>query len=209
MDDYELVMPLTWNRKWGIYYLHQPHLSAGGGIIGRRPVTAEVVTTFLNHIPGKFRFWEFNLNRDNLFERTGFPLRERTNYLLSLAPAYEEIAAGYRKDLQQNLRKAKEAHLVYRSQIPVKVVLELAEKQLSDRTRLKKEHYDRFTHLYHALENRQMATTRGVIDTKGQLLASGVFLFANGNAYYVIAGNNPEGRKTGASHLLLDQFIKE
>src|SRR5262245_20345245 len=34
MGDYGIVMPLTWNRKYGISYLHQPFLTAQLGVFG-------------------------------------------------------------------------------------------------------------------------------------------------------------------------------
>jgi hypothetical protein len=53
------------------------------------------------------------------------------------------------------------------------------------------------------------ALARGVLNQDNQLLASAIFLFSHGKAYYALVGNAPEGRSTGASHLLLDRFIYE
>ena len=35
LNDYEAVMPLTWNRKYGIHYLYQPFLTAQLGVFGK------------------------------------------------------------------------------------------------------------------------------------------------------------------------------
>lgn len=209
LDDYEAVMPLTWNRKWGMYYLYQPYLSAEGGVFQREAVSTETLKSFLEAIPEKFRFWEFALNAENLLPDTGFPLYPRMNFLLPLNGSYETIQHGYRKDLKHNLQKAKEACLVYQRDIPVDWVLELANRKLSSLTKLKKEHYKNFEKLYLHLQEDKMAITRGVINQDGKLLASGVFFFSHTRAYYVLAGNHPDGRDVGASHMLLDEFIHE
>ncbi|HSQ44739.1 MAG TPA: hypothetical protein VLM16_07060, partial [Ginsengibacter sp.] len=34
LNDYEIVMPLTWNKKYGVYYLYQPFFTKALGIFG-------------------------------------------------------------------------------------------------------------------------------------------------------------------------------
>ena len=48
MNDYEAVMPLTWNKKYGVYYLYQPFLCASLGLFGNN-LTSEVLLCFLNN----------------------------------------------------------------------------------------------------------------------------------------------------------------
>jgi len=35
-NEYEAVMPLTWNKKYGMAYLYQPFLTAQLGVFGRK-----------------------------------------------------------------------------------------------------------------------------------------------------------------------------
>src|SRR5688500_13949607 len=76
LNDYEVVMPLTWNKKYGFYYIYQPFLSAALGVFGNN-VNAALVGHFLKAIPGRFRLWEFSLNHGNLFPVDSFQLFER------------------------------------------------------------------------------------------------------------------------------------
>ena len=39
LNDYEAVMPLTWNRKWGIKYLYQPPLTPQLGIFSATTIS--------------------------------------------------------------------------------------------------------------------------------------------------------------------------
>ena len=54
-----------------------------------------------------------------------------------------------------------------------------------------------------------MVATYGVFSTENKLFASAVFLFSHNRAYYILVGNHPEGKATGASHTLIDAFIKD
>jgi hypothetical protein len=39
-------------------------------------------------------------------------------------------------------------------------------------------------------------------------MASAIFFLSHDRAYYILVGNNPAGKHTGASHALIDGFIK-
>jgi hypothetical protein len=76
LDDYRVVMPLTWNRKFGFYYLYQPFCTPCLGIFGNgsqqtgsSPSSTDPAS-FLQAIPRKFRFWDIDLNEANLLSST-------------------------------------------------------------------------------------------------------------------------------------------
>jgi hypothetical protein len=204
-DDYEAVMPLTHKKKWGIEYLYQPPLTAEGGIFGKASITTPLLNAFLQAIPTKYKLWEFSLNRGNLIEGSDFPIYKRMNFILPLNKPYEEISEKYRKDLKANLKKAAEEELEYHKATGIDAVIGLADRKLKSLTNLTNKDYENFK----ALTQKLNAKIRAVRNKNGAILASGVFFFSHDKAYYVLAGNHDEGRKTGASHFLLDQFIKE
>ena len=83
LNNYEVVMPLTWNTKYGISYLYQPPFAASLGVFGNN-ITAAMVNDFLAAIPSKFKYWDIYLNHGNRFSLQDFDLYERMNYVLSL-----------------------------------------------------------------------------------------------------------------------------
>jgi len=68
---------------------------------------------------------------------------------------------------------------------------------------------EQFRKLYQHLHSLNKATTYGIMSSKGELIASCVFLFSHNRAYYILVGNHPNGRTIGASHALIDAFIKD
>ncbi|MFL5786629.1 MAG: hypothetical protein ACJ748_01135, partial [Flavisolibacter sp.] len=67
---------------------------------------------------------------------------------------------------------------------------------------------DRFLKLFSLLKNKNMAVTYGIFSPEQHLLSSCVFFYSNKKWYYILVGNHPNGRTMGASHMLIDEFIK-
>ena len=59
------------------------------------------------------------------------------------------------------------------------------------------------------MKEKHKAITYGIFSGEGQLLSSAVFFFSHNRAYYILVGNHPNGRTLGASHALIDSFIRD
>lgn len=207
LNEYEAVMPLTWNKKYGIHYLYQPFLTAQLGLFGKN-INAAQLEAFLKAVPGKFKYWEFNLNHNNVFSTEGFNLFQRSNYVLSLSKPYETLRAEYRDNIKRNIKKAEQLGCSVQTGFTVEKVIELALLQMRQQGKESVENVDRFRKLYQHLYEKKMATTYGVF-LKEELLASCVFFFSHNRAYYILVGNHPNGKTIGVSHALIDAFIKD
>lgn len=206
--DYEAVMPLTWNKKYGIAYLYQPFLAAQLGIFGN-DITGDLLQSFLDAIPSRFRYWDIYLNHHNVFSTERFQLYQRRNFVLPLGKSYEEIYKNYRENTQRNIKKSKQLGCTAERNIPVDNIIELAVAQMRNYTNEPGDNIDRFKSLYHFLHERKQATTYGIFSAKNQLIASCIFFFSHNRAYYILVGNHPDGRTLGASHALIDSFIQD
>ncbi len=205
LNDYEAVMPLTWNKKYGIYYLYQPAFTASLGVFGRS-VTRETVQQMLAAIPKKFRLIEIELNAGNVFDLP-FPLR--TNYILDLNKPYESLYAAYNKNLQRNLKRSEEQLLRCVPDIPVQDVIGIAKKQMADFSNYTDFDFVNFRKLFSQLHIRGESKAYGVYTDRSELVASAVFFFSHHRAYYILVGNRTDNRTTGASHFLIDRFIHQ
>ena len=206
LGDYESVMPLTWNKKYGIHYLYQPWFCASLGIFSKKKITAKTVEQFLKAVPDKFRYWDLSLNQQNLFSVEGFPLKERMNYVLNLKPSYENIATNYRTNLKRNIKKAEAAVLQVKKNIPLKDILLLAKETMQRISPISDEEVNHFSKLFKKVKQHQQAETLGIYLNK-DLMASAVFFYSHKRWYYILVGNHPNGKTIGASHYLIDRFI--
>lgn len=206
MDDYEIVMPLTWNKKYGISYLYQPAFTASLGLFGKN-ITGELVQQFIEAIPPKFKLVEIDLNKGNPMTETGANMR--TNYVLSLNKPYESLYSNYRENIQRNIKKSQQLKCIYKTGVPVEEVIELSRQQMQKISNLGEEDYKNFKRVYGELYAKEQAQSCGVYSNAGQLIASCVYFFSHKRAYYILVGNHPDGRTLGASHYLIDRFIYE
>src|SRR6185369_10170077 len=105
LEDYEAVMPLTWNKKYGFYYMYQPAFTASLGVFGKN-LAREIVADFISMFPTKFKLIEISLNTGNIIgDSKPFSLL-RSNYILHLNNSYEELYKTYRDNHKRNIKKA-------------------------------------------------------------------------------------------------------
>jgi hypothetical protein len=208
LNDYQAVMPLTWNRKYGFYYLYQPFLSASLGLFGN-DIKADLLAAFLHAIPRKFRLWEFSLNHGNVFFVPGFHLFERMNFVLSLNDEYDKLYERFRENVKRNIRKADKLRCQVKIDFDVDEVITLAELQMHSFAKVKENDLSNFRRLYKHLHNKGKAITYGIEDEQKKLISSAVFFYSHNRAYYILVGNHPNGKTLGAGHALINAFIKD
>ena len=208
LNDYDAVMPLTWRKKYGIRYLYQPFFTASLGVFGNN-LSATLLNDFLLAIPAKFKYWDIYLNAGNYFELPAFKLYERANYVLPLQNNYQQLFQQFRNNIKRNIVKAKNLQLLVQKNIPVDNVIELAKEQSTSFSSVSDKDYENFKKLYHYFYTNKQAATYGVFTPQNQLVASCVFFFSHKRAYYILAGNHPNGKTLGASHALIAAFIEE
>lgn len=206
--DYEAVMPLTWNRKYAIHYLYQPAFTASLGVFGNH-IDAALLQDFLDHIPGKFKYWDISLNHDNLFSLPGYHLVERMNYVLPLNSSHDTISNNYRDNLKRNIRRSEQAGNRVVNDLDIPSAIALAKEQLLHLPGIDEDDFTRFERLCGMYRETGSCKTYGVFDSRDKLVSSAIFLFSHNRAYYVLPGNHPDGKTAGASHALIDAFIKD
>ena len=207
LNDYEAVMPLTWNKKFGFYYLYQPAFTASLGVFGKN-LTEIILNQFLEAVPSKFKLIEISLNSDNKISPLPVNMNLRSNYILLLNYNYDELYAAYRDNHKRNINKAMQAGCKIKQDIPIEGIIELNKEFLKGVSGNKEEDFTNFKKLYEFLKSTKKAETYGVFNKNNQLLASSVFFYSHKRAYYILVGNHPDGKTIGASHVLIDAFIK-
>lgn len=207
-DNYEYIMPLTWRKKYGIHYLYQPFFCAQLGVFGNH-ISKEIAEDFLMAIPRKFKYWDIYLNPTNYFQLSNFPMYERSNYILSLAPNYETLYGSYSQGHQRNIKRSIKFGNQVKKDISIASIIQLAMNQAETFSPITQNDFRRFEQLLSHLNHQGQVKTYGVFAKDQSLVASAAFLFAKNRAYYILVGNHPNGRTLSASHLLINAFIED
>ena len=147
LNDYETVMPLTWNKKYGIHYLYQPFFCASLGVFGKN-ITVDIVNEFLKNIPVKFSYWDIYLNAGNYFSGTEIKMYERINYVLHLNQPYEILFKNFRENTKRNIKKCDRLGFVCKKNIPVDEIINLANEHAKSYSPITQGDFDRFSNLY-------------------------------------------------------------
>lgn len=208
LKDYEAVMPLTWNKKFGIYYLYQPAFTACLGIFGQG-MNDVMVDQFVQAVPSKFKLIEISLNAGNKFTGQSHRFIPAVNYVLSLSKSYDDLYRSFRENHQRNIQRSVQSENAVQKDISIDEVIDLNKQQMKKVASVPDENYHHLKRLYQFLHNQGKAVTYGIASNQNKLLSSCVFFFSHNRAYYILVGNHPEGRNTGASHALIDAFIRE
>ncbi len=203
---YETVMPLTWNRKFGIRYLYQPAFTQQLGIFGKDSNDPKTVSLFLQEAAHHFRFAEICLNYRNHTSQSEY---QRCNLILPLDRTFEKIEESFRKDLLQNVRKAKSLELQYEAGADFKKVISLYQQSYGSRMALPKDSFENFNSLCQVLLVKDQLLLRHVTSKDGRMLAAGLFLKDENRIYKTMTVTLAEGRTAEANHLLLYELIKE
>jgi hypothetical protein len=206
LNDYEAVMPLPWRKKWGFSYIYTPHFCNPLGIFSC--IADFSVQEFLNQIPKRFRLWDLNVFLGDKQPTGDFKFIKRQNHILDLSPAYDLLFKNFRTSYRQIINKKDSDSISIRMNIPVEEVIAAAKKERKS-VALNDVDYEKLNKMFHQLVSKAEAETIGVYGHDDKLLASALFFITDKRIYYVLAGNDPEGRSIGGSHQIINAVIKK
>lgn len=202
LNNYEAVMPLPWNRKFGIGYVYPPTFCQQCGITTQ--LTDDRLTDrFLSAIPSQFRFGELQLNAANRSNTHQAVLR--TNYLLDLARDADTLRKGYSRNASRNIRHAASLSLRLDQEIAPEVIARLHRQRFGRQAPV--QDLARLVPLLNRWIGDGRAVTFAARDHDNHVLASSAYLIYKQRITFILNGNPARYLDTGATHWLKDQVI--
>jgi hypothetical protein len=205
--DYEYVMPLPFRKKLGIYYLYHPMYTQQLGIFPSPP--AKVAESFYNYIYQNFRYSDTTINAENIPLKLAACIKfnARNNYLLSLSPAYTELAAKFSTNTKRNIAKAKKQKLNLVAGIRLEDYLEFASE--FGATQMHKKELVLLKTLIAFGQRKGKGEIYGVYTQNNELCTAVYFCKNKERLIYLSATTSPRGKEIGAMYFLLNEFIKQ
>ncbi len=209
-DNYERVMPLTRNKKWGINYLLTPYFVQQLGVFSKPILNPQIIGDFLKKIPTHFRFAEYNLNAYNLPDENFFELLPNKNYLLDLINDYKKTARKYSTNTKRNLKKALTHELTLSKSVKPEELTQLFRENKGHEVKhWKTKHYLRLQHLMYMSIHKGKGVIYGVFTSYNELCATAFFLKENRKLIFLFSGSNQMARQNHAMTFLFDSVIKQ
>lgn len=206
INDYEAVMPVAWRKKAGIRYCYDVPFVQQLGWFGKVAVDNLLL---LDHLFNFCSYGDYNFHfNSTMKEEKNFILR--TNFILDLSSASNNITSKYSNGLTDKLKKASKVPLNYKHahwQKAVETYQQLYSQRVAHVTA---KDYNNFINLCKALEKQQKVFARGVIDdASNEMLSVALFFKDADRIYNMINATNNAGKKKEANVLLLNNVINE
>ncbi len=198
--DYNYVMPITVNSKFGIKYIVQPAITQQLGIFSRNEIHEDIIRLFSSKIP--YLSYHINLNENNIIVE----MQSQSNYTLTLNKSYSKIQQAYSKNCSRNICKANKFGL------SVGVVTDSEEmiQFLVDNTTEKNESIlENFRQIVSLGQLENKTQNIGVRNADGDLIAAVCFLISPKRWVYLLAVSNEEGKTKSAMFALVDYVIQK
>lgn len=209
-NDYERVMPLTGNKKYGFSYLHQPYFAQQLGVYSTKKLYPGVTEDFLDAIPSHFRFFDINLNSFNKVNEKKYEIIYNRNYVLDLIYNHKKIIEHYSKNTKRNLKKSYANNLVMMKSIkPEEIIRLFRENRGKTLTKWGESHYIQLGRLMYSAIYKGRGLVYGVFDPRNELCAGAFFVKSNNRLIFLFSGANETARETAAMTYLIDGVIRE
>lgn len=204
-NDYEAVMPLTGNRKFGINYLFQPFFTQKFGVFSKKEVSEAKIREFLEAIPATFEFAEFRLNGVN-----AGAFKVHRNIELALNQDYSAIAANYNSNTKRNLAKAKKEGLTIVEDAKPSVIIELFRKNRGkDIKHWGDTEYERLLDLVETAKSHGRCLVLSAQNTDNQIVAGAFFMMSHNKIVFLFSGSDKSKKENHGLTFLLDYVIEK
>lgn len=209
-SNYQLVFPVTVNKKYGISYQFQPYFAQQLGIFSMQSINEDIVDGVIMNIPGKIKLIEINLNYFNNTQIYSDFIRRNLNLELSLAHPYEELRKRYSQNTKRNIQKAVNTDITIKPLFDVEEIITLfRENRGLTIEKMNEKAYAVLRKVVKEGRQRNCIQMLGAYTNKDELCAATVFLSGFGRNIFLFSGTNTIARETSAMFLLVDNFIRE
>ncbi len=207
--DYDFIMPLTGNRKFGFHYLFRPTLSQQLGLFSRSIPLKEEVDAFLEAIPAKFRLIQICLNKHNHPSDNFSPILHST-YELDLNSDYEQIRSQFSANHRRNIKKAASAGLEIVEGLPHKEFIDMLVRDNSPGSQIlaRKKNLIQITQLIEQMQFFNAIRIIGINNQEGKTISCVLFGHSHNIWIYLVPVNSNEGREKRALFAIIDHLIQ-
>ena len=207
MGNYAAVMPLPFRKKYGIYYVYPPAFSQQIGITGIEEMTQEIINSFINSIPTKFKYVEMNFNVTNIFEFAN--QKKRENYILPLRSTFEILKKGFSRSALRNIKKSNDLNISVKENIAFKEIIKIHRNRFKDKVGANASDYNRLENLFSMLKKSNNLFTLGAYNSNKSLISGSIYFVFKKRITFIINGNSEESLLNGATHLLMFYTIEK
>lgn len=202
-DDYSIIMPVPWRKKFGIKYCYNVPFIQQLGVFGKQ-VQQQDVHACIKLLIRAYSYGDYSFNFLNKI-KTG---KECNNYILSLASNYSSTSFFYSENLKANLDKAAKHDFEYEEATAEEAVTVFQRLYAEKLPKVNASDYLRIYKLCLEKSTENNLIVRKVI-LNGETLAINLLVKDKLRMYNIMPSVTAGGKRLAAGHFLLDNIIKE
>lgn len=221
--NYLTIMPLTWRKKYGITFLHQPIFCQQLGLFStEKEVSIEKIEQFLKTVFEICSFiprYQWNVHNTSIFKNLESIFIQQlgnknftffTTHHLLLSQPYSLLYQNYSRDRKMNLKRAGKARLEIIESEDIEPLLAMFKKDIAQNLQkgVASNAYELFRKIFHALKVRKWCKLFYTKNTKGEIGAGALFVFYQNQIIYLFNACYQEARKENGRTLLIDHIIQ-
>jgi len=205
--DYELVMPLTSQKKYKISFLVQPYYTQQLGVFSTKRLMPETLSYFIEAIPQKYRFININLNTFNNIEINDFTIYDKITYELDLIEGYKKLYSKFSTNTRRNIKKSEKNKVSISPNISASELLNL--KKNNSAIPYTDDIMSTARRVISAALIKHIGKIYGAYTDRNTLCAAAFFISTHNKAIYLIGASTEEGKTNGTMTAIMNFYIKE
>ena len=207
MDDYQAVMPLAVKSGYGFSKIIQPDFAPQLGVFTSERLNVDLVNSFLNAIPDKFKSVNLNLNAFNKVSHKKFHIKHDIIYELDLISPYRMLFSKFTKEVQNHIKKSEGKNISINKHVNLKDILLLKKNNSDDQ--LTFEHMNILRRIIPFCTNHNIGETYGAYNDKNELVAGAFFMKSHQKVICLLAACSDEGKELNADYAIFNNYINE
>lgn len=202
--DYEVVMPVPLQFKFGIKFVIMPIYCQQLGVFYKEEISDELFKEFERKIH-QYRVRSYCFNEENT-ERYNPEGEKRVNYILDLNRPYEEIFANYTKHRRKDIRKSE--------RLGVKIIETSSYEYFIENILTSYSHLSQYTSepflrkFFKEALNHQKLIICNVLDENNSQLAAQIFTISGKRRICLGFARDKEKERHNASAYVIDYLIR-
>ena len=208
LGDYETVMPITSNKKYGINYLVQPIYSQQLGVFSNHKTNPGIVNTFLDNIPSSFKLIDIKLNIFNHAEEGKFVIISNSNYELDLIQPYESLKENFTVNTKRNIQKARKHGISVMEGATANELINLFKAEIGGpKNNFGDNEYNKLRQIIAFAIRHRSGEIYGAYTAENTLCAATFFLKSNNRIINLVSASTEEGFEKRAMFAIMNEVI--
>lgn len=203
--DYEVIMPIPIQKKFGIKMVAQPIYCQQLGVFYRQEIPEELFRNFEGKLHQYLvRAYHFNEENTETYQPKG---TIRFNYLLSLQPSFEVLNEGFERDRKKDIRRNQKLGWRLDKEARLMDYLDLLKTDYADLVDQVEVEYTQAC-FEEAIKNQALGFY-SLFDEQDRICSTCLFLESRNRKILIASARNKSFEKKGMQAYMLSLFMEE